>query len=128
MAKTVFDRSRPPHLDAAAGLIAEMRRLLSGILADSSRHVSLEQLGELFHMHPTYISNRFKKTFDITSIQLQKRLALDKAKKLLKAGSRTVGEVGGLVGYKDLDDFSRFFKKQTGCRLSITGTVTQVML
>lgn len=88
--------------------------ILSDIVGDPARHVSLEQLGKQYHLHPTYISNQFKKTFGITPIQLQKQVSLDKAKKLLETGSYTIGEVGELVGYEDLDDFSRFFKSKTG--------------
>lgn len=108
-----------------AALVHPETRLKSGysdgfttILIDLLHHpeerIDLASLGKRYHMHPTYISNQFKKIFGITPIQLQLQLRLRKAMRLLKTEQQPISEVAKQTGYEDVDDFSRFFKSRVG--------------
>ncbi|MFC4810386.1 helix-turn-helix transcriptional regulator [Paenibacillus sp. GCM10023250] len=88
--------------------------ILNELLEAPEARIDLAGLGERYHMHPTYISNQFKRIFSITPMQLQLRLRLCKAKQLLETEKRPIAEIAKLTGYEDADDFSRFFKSKTG--------------
>ena len=100
-------RVKPSYADAFASILAD-------ILEEPAKRCDLQQIGRRYHLHPTYVSNHFKRMFGMTPVQLQKQLVLDQAKKLLAESSLSIQEVGRLSGYEDLADFSRFFKSKTG--------------
>jgi len=88
--------------------------MLADMVSHPESRYTLEQLGAKYHMHPTYITNRFKQVFRITPKQLQARIRFDKARKLLLADGTSVTEIASALGYEDLDDFTRFFKTHAG--------------
>ncbi|MCX7841653.1 MAG: AraC family transcriptional regulator [Clostridia bacterium] len=88
--------------------------ILEDIIRYPERNGFLKDLAKKYHMHPTYISNRFKKLFNISPIQFQKEIRISKAKKLLMTESLSVTEIAEKLGYEDVDDFTRFFKKREG--------------
>ncbi|QHT60826.1 AraC family transcriptional regulator [Paenibacillus lycopersici] len=105
---------RQPDVRLKAVYADAFTSMLNELLDMPVSRVDLADLGERYHMHPTYISNQFKKIFGITPMQLQLQLRLQKAKQLLETEKRPIGEVAKLIGYEDTDDFSRFFKSKTG--------------
>ncbi|MGE5558926.1 MAG: helix-turn-helix domain-containing protein [Bacillota bacterium] len=88
--------------------------ILLDILEKPCADFHLAFLAAKYHMHPTYISNRFKSYFGVAPMQLSREILLEKAKALLKSGDMTVGQVATTLGYKDLSAFSRFFASHTG--------------
>jgi AraC-like DNA-binding protein len=89
-------------------------QILAEIVDRPEKQNSLEQLGKKHNLHPTYLSNRFKKIYGITPIKLQKEVRLRKAKLLLQSENLPISKIAELVGYSDVDDFSRFFKGRQG--------------
>lgn len=89
-------------------------QILSDLIKHPERNGFLKDLGVKYHMHPTYISNQFKKLFNISPIQFQKEIRVSKAKKLLMTESISVSEIAERLGYEDIDDFTRFFKNREG--------------
>ena len=87
------------------------------ILADIIHHPEqqnlLPVLAMKYRMHPTYISNQFKKLYRVTPTQFHRRVRLQKAKDLL-IGDRnlTISEISNILGYEYPADFTRFFKTQ----------------
>lgn len=94
--------------------LAPLRRILLDVVQHWDRQLSLQDLAERYHLHPTYLSNRFRRAFGTSPIKLHLDARLSKAKELLLDDSLTVGEVGELVGYADLAQFSRFFHRRSG--------------
>ncbi len=109
--EAVIDRSESLLTVKPSGMFAQM---LTDMLRHPERHYSLEDLRERYHMHPTYISNQFKRIFGLTPKQFQAKLRLEQAKKLLLADEKSITQIANALGYHDVDDFTRFFKKQEG--------------
>lgn len=90
------------------------REILAEILQNPESIESLKALGEKYHMHPTYISNKFKEYFGVSPIQLQREVIFEKAKVLLKSGNMSVGQIAQVLGFSDISVFSRFFRSKSG--------------
>lgn len=89
-------------------------RILADIIQHPEKQGFLKELGDKYHMHPTYISNQFKKLYNISPIQLQKELRIGKAKKLMMTENMPISQIAEILGYEDIDDFTRFFKSREG--------------
>lgn len=88
--------------------------ILTQIVKNPEKEVSLKELSNQFHLHPTYISNRFKELFGKSPIQIQRELKIDRAKKLLRSTEMTVTEIAQEVGYMVVPGFTRLFKSYVG--------------
>lgn len=98
--------------DAASDTFA---RLLMKIIQQPKTKLSLKQLSDEFHMHPTYISNRFKELFGKTPIQAHKEIRIHQAKTLLETSDLTVTEISAETGFSEVQNFTRLFKSYVGC-------------
>lgn len=75
---------------------------------------SVVEYAELLNKAPKSLANLFKKLGNKTPLQfIQDRLLLE-AHRMLKYSDRSVSEIGYEIGFKDVQAFSRFFKKQEG--------------
>jgi AraC family transcriptional regulator of arabinose operon len=88
--------------------------ILTQIVKYPEKDISLQELSEQFHMHPTYISNRFKEIFGKPPIQVQRELKIDRAKKLLGSTDLTITEIANAVGFSSVPGFTRLFKNYVG--------------
>lgn len=75
---------------------------------------SLKDLGREHNIHPTYLSNKFRRTFGISPIKLKNSVIVERAKALLRKGDISIAEVGLKLGYDDPNYFTHFFKNQVG--------------
>lgn len=76
--------------------------------------LSLEYLGEIFHLSPYYLSHIFKKTFEIPPMQYLYRRRIGEAQSLLTTSPYSVTEVAGRVGFGDPNYFTVQFRKYVG--------------
>jgi AraC family transcriptional regulator, arabinose operon regulatory protein len=90
------------------------REILAEILQTPESIGSLKLLAEKYHMHPTYISNKFKDHFGISPILLQREVIYEKAKVLLKSENMSIGQIAQVLGFSDISVFSRFFTAKSG--------------
>jgi AraC family transcriptional regulator of arabinose operon len=88
--------------------------MLTQIIRNPEKDLSLKDLSIQFHLHPTYISNRFKEIFGKSPIQVQRELKIDRAKKLLKSTQMSVTEIAHSVGFPGIPGFTRLFKSYVG--------------
>ncbi len=88
--------------------------MLSDIVEYPSLYSNLNLLSDKYHLHPTYISNRFKKMFGISPVRLAQKICLKQAQQMLSYDSLSVREIAGHLGYGEVGNFSRFFKTKTG--------------
>lgn len=88
--------------------------ILTQIVTNPEKELSLQELAKQFHLHPTYISNRFKELFGKSPIQVQREMKIDRAKKLLRSTELSVTEIAQAVGYPTIPGFTRLFKNYVG--------------
>lgn len=87
--------------------------VLTDILQHPEHPISLRDLSTQLHMHPTYISNRFKELYQLTPLQFQQEVRIRKAKTWLLTTGMNVTEISEKLGYPDVQSFSKVFKSKT---------------
>jgi len=102
-----------------AAYFSDFSNILINIVQNSEKDITLSGLAEKYHLHPTYISNRFKELFGITPIQLKNQIRINKAKSLLVIETETISEIAYKVGYDNPDHFTRYFTNHTGISPSL---------
>jgi len=82
--------------------------------------LSLKEVSQSLHVHPTYLSREFSKYFDDLSFgDYIRKLRIEKAIQLLNDPVYSLSEIAYLTGFSDQSHFTRIFKKHTG-KKSIT--------
>lgn len=74
--------------------------------------VTLEDLAREFHLSEPYISKYIKDKSGKTFVELVQNIRMKKAKTLLKNGNMTVEKIAYAVGYQNVENFNRMFKKK----------------
>jgi AraC-like DNA-binding protein len=92
--------------------VAKARMILLERLQDPP---SLEELGRLVHCSPFYLSRLFTQETGVTMQQHLRRIRLERAAELLRAGRCNVTEAALEVGYNSLSHFSSSFHEMFGC-------------
>ena len=76
--------------------------------------VTLEKLGEQFHLTAPYLSKYIRAKTGETFQEAVKKARMKKARILLKDSGQKVETVAAMVGYENVEHFSRLFKKTYG--------------
>jgi AraC family transcriptional regulator len=76
--------------------------------------LSLEDLAKKAHLSKFHFCRVFKKHIGMNPMKFAAALRIERAKELLKKNDLTVSSVANEVGFKDLSNFIRQFKKATG--------------
>lgn len=76
--------------------------------------VTLDELGDEFHLSKPYLSKYIKEKSGKTFGELVKNVRMKKARTLLKGGNMTVEAIADKVGYQNVEHFTRLFKKKYG--------------
>ncbi|MGE5676749.1 MAG: response regulator [Pseudomonadota bacterium] len=84
------------------------------VLENIDEEVSLSTVADSLFINKSYISGNFKQKTGISFIEYLTTVKMERAKKLIRDGSIRIYEIGGLLGFKDIEYFSRVFKKYTG--------------
>lgn len=87
---------------------------LAALVADPAHPWTLGMLAGRVHLHPTYFSNLFRRTFGMPPLRYLAQLRIRRACDLLRAGDLRIGEVAGQCGFPDPLQFSRFFRRSLG--------------
>lgn len=74
---------------------------------------------KMLHKSPKTLANLFKKISTHTPLQLIKNRRMLEAKRLLSYTNDPISEIGHLIGFSDVQSFSRFFKKNEGISPSL---------
>lgn len=72
----------------------------------------VEMLSRLACMSPTKLKTVFKKAFGQTLFEYYQKNRMYQAKQLLKMGQYSVSQVGKMIGYQNISNFSAAFKKE----------------
>lgn len=95
------------------GKIKRISRAIEHIHAHLDQTVSVEQLASVVHMSRTAFYTNFKEVMQLSPLQYAKSVKLLEAQRLIKSGKR-VTETSLLVGYNNLAQFSREYKRYFG--------------
>lgn len=113
-------RTGPLMSGAAGGLLAGLRDPLAGrairaMHMDVARSWTVDTLAGLCSVSRSTFATRFRAVVGVGPIEylLQWRMAL--AKDALRAGSRSVEEIGLAVGFQSASAFSTAFRRSVGC-------------
>lgn len=90
-------------------IVDTIRTYISGHLDEA---LSLEELGQIVHLHPVYLSKFYKQT---TGENLSAHITLkrmERAAKLLVESNLHVVDIARMVGYKKAQYFIKLFKEQ----------------
>lgn len=74
----------------------------------------IENLARIAFMSETKLKNVFKKAFGMGLYEYYQKNRMHKAKELLAMNTYSVSEVGSMIGYQNLSNFSNAFKKEFG--------------
>ncbi len=77
--------------------------------------ISLSQVAQRLYVSPSYLSNLFKRKYDINFVEFITNKRMEKAKELLTSTALKTYEIAAQVGYNDPQYFSNSFKKYAGC-------------
>jgi AraC-like DNA-binding protein len=76
---------------------------------------SLAELGKMVGCSPFYLSRMFRQETGVTISAYLRRLRLERAAELIRAGEANVTEAAMTVGYSSLSHFSKAFAETFGC-------------
>lgn len=91
-----------------------IKKVKEYIYDNYSEEVTLEEIGDLAHMHPVSVSRIFKEETATTVMQYLLKVRLDKAAELLETSNLLVRDIGVLVGYRKTQYFTKIFKQRFG--------------
>jgi hypothetical protein len=82
---------------------------------DTNLTLSLKEVSQSLHVHPSYLSREFSKYFnDLSFGDYIRKLRIEKAIELLDDPKYSLSEIAYLTGFSDQSHFTRIFKKVTG--------------
>ncbi len=79
-------------------------------LKENFTDATLESAAGYFHYNPTYFSRLVRQMTGHTFSDLMREYRMESAARLLRESRLPVGEICGLVGYRNLENFVRTFK------------------
>lgn len=82
--------------------------------AHYSGEITLGQLAKQISVSPSYLSKIFKDDFGIPFSEYLLHFRMKSAQKLLSQGNLKIYEVAARVGYQDVAQFTKMFKKEYG--------------
>ena len=98
--------------------LSEKENTLEKIITYLHQHYNEDitnyDLSEIFHFHPNYINEIFKKNLGISVHQYLLRIRISNAISMLESGEMSINEIANNTGFYDSSYFSRYFKKVTG--------------
>ena len=90
--------------------------IMNYIEKNYQQELSLEVLGEKFHMNGVYLGQIFKKETGQTFLKYLTNVRIAEAKRLLREENCTVTQTAELVGYRTSQYFSQIFMRNVGMK------------
>ena len=87
---------------------------LEFIASDVSARISNEQLADLCGMSTVYFRKIFTEVTGVSPIAYVRNLRIKKAREMLRSDYGSITDIAFSLGYNNIYDFSRDFKKHTG--------------
>lgn len=77
-------------------------------------NITLQQLSDVFYLHPNYLSRLFKEKGGQRFIDYLTTVRVENAKELLAHSGLKINDIGPMVGYETPKYFGKIFKETTG--------------
>ncbi|MEM7330924.1 MAG: AraC family transcriptional regulator [Chloroflexota bacterium] len=104
------------------GQIQQIARAVEHLQNHLDKPVSIDELASLVNMSSSGFHKKFKQVMHASPLQYAKSIKLNRAQEYLMSG-KTVSETAYLVGYNNLAQFSREYKRHFGNPPSTTSQV-----
>lgn len=91
-----------------------LNSILQFVKQNFYQEITLQSLGDQYHLNPSYISQLFRKEVGMTFTEYLAKLRIDYACELLDKSNSSVNDIAEKTGYHDYFYFTRVFKKMTG--------------
>lgn len=101
-------------LNLGKGSNAIVKQVCNYVLENVDTDITIKNLAEALFMHRSYMSEVFKQQTGWRLGEYITMVKLERAKKLIEDGQLLGYQIAGKLGYKDVEYFSRIFKKYTG--------------
>ncbi|WP_028309057.1 response regulator transcription factor [Desulfitibacter alkalitolerans] len=89
-------------------------RVIEYIKVNYDKDISINVIAQHFHFSPSYISRLIKRETGISYSEYINQIRLHHAKLFLKNSSLKIQSIANQVGYNDVSNFNRVFKKCVG--------------
>lgn len=116
LSKTILDSYRACRDIRTQEANRPIREAKNYIKSNLKEPLSLEQISSIAGFNPSYFSSLFKKEAGITFSEYIIQVRMERAKELLKETDWNISVICEEVGYNDLKNFNKNFKKYTGLR------------
>jgi AraC-like DNA-binding protein len=80
----------------------------------SVEELSLRRVAKAVHIHPNYLSERFKQVTGMNFVEYVACTRFEKACKLLHDGGLRISDIAFAAGFQSLSQFNRVFRKLCG--------------
>ena len=90
-----------------------VKKTVDYILLNLGNSLTQGKIAEEIHVNPSYLSRKFKEETGMNITEYINLKRVEEAKLYLKRGNITVTDIAFLVGFNDLNYFSKVFKKFT---------------
>ncbi len=74
---------------------------------------SFNQIANQIHVNPSHLSRKFKEDTGVNITEFINQKRIEEAKLYLKRGNISITDIAFMVGFNDLNYFSKVFKKLT---------------
>jgi len=102
------------HNTLSEGQAAHVHKAKAFIEMNLGGDVGLQRVAKHVHLHPSHLSEVFKKEVGLTFTDYVARQRMRHAAEILTTSPAKIADVAGAVGYEDVKYFSQMFKKHFG--------------
>ncbi|MBT2657661.1 helix-turn-helix transcriptional regulator [Bacillus sp. ISL-18] len=91
-----------------------VKKAVNYIHSNLEQTLTLKEIAASIHVHPSHLSRKFKQDTGKSIIDYVNQKRVEEAMLHLQTGTAAVTDIALIVGYNDLNYFTRVFKKVTG--------------
>lgn len=91
-----------------------IKKAIDFININLQRNFTLNELADEIYTNPSHLSRQFKKETNETITDFINRKRISEAKRILLSSDRQITDIANMLGYNDINYFTKVFKKFTG--------------
>jgi len=102
------------HSFSTGGYSPHVKKAMDHIMMNLGETLTLSAISEKLHINPSYLSRKFREETGISMTGFITEKRIDEAKIYLRKRNHSITHIALLLGFNDLNYFSRVFRKHTG--------------
>ncbi|WP_411842322.1 helix-turn-helix domain-containing protein [Salinicoccus sp. HZC-1] len=91
-----------------------VKKAMDYIMLNLGQPIRLSQISKQIHVNPSHLSRKFKEESGITITEFITQKRIEEAELYLQKGNTSITDIAFILGFNDLNYFSKVFKKYTG--------------